>query len=40
MATHSPIGGRAAALKGRRRECDALDRLIEAVRAGESRALG
>ena len=38
MATHSPRG-RAAELTGRRSECDALDRLIEAVRAGESRAL-
>jgi predicted ATPase len=26
-------------LLGRRSECDILDRLIEAVRAGESRAL-
>ena len=39
MATRSPIGARAAALKGRRRECGVLDRLIEAVRGGESRAL-
>ncbi|MCW3015516.1 MAG: LuxR family transcriptional regulator fused with ATPase domain [Solirubrobacterales bacterium] len=39
MATHSPIPGRAAELRGRRSECDVLDRLIEAVRAGESRAL-
>ena len=39
MATHSPIRGRAAELHGRRSERDALDRLIEAVRAGESRAL-
>ncbi|HEV8648693.1 MAG TPA: AAA family ATPase [Actinomycetes bacterium] len=31
--------GRAAQLRGRRSECDVLDRLIEAVRAGESRAL-
>ena len=38
MARNSPQG-RAAALKGRRRECDVLDRLLEAVRAGESRAL-
>ena len=37
MATRSPIGARAAALKGRRRECGVLDRLIEAVRGGESR---
>ena len=39
MATHSPIRGRAAELTGRRSECEVLDRLIEAVRAGESRAL-
>jgi DNA-binding CsgD family transcriptional regulator len=39
MATDSPIQGRAAQLTGRRRETDVLDRLIEAVRAGESRAL-
>ena len=39
MVTHSPIGGPTAGLKGRRGECDVLDRLIEAVRAGESRAL-
>ena len=39
MATRSPIGGRAAELVGRRSECDVLERLIEAVRAGESRAL-
>ncbi|MCW3044431.1 MAG: transcriptional regulator, luxR family, partial [Actinobacteria bacterium] len=35
----SPLPARAAALTGRRRERDELDRLIEAVRAGESRAL-
>jgi hypothetical protein len=34
-----PLRGRDAELQGRRRECAALDRLIEAVRAGESRAL-
>ena len=39
MATHPRIAGRAAALTGRRGECDVLDRLINAVRAGESRAL-
>lgn len=39
MATYSSIRGRAAGLTGRRSECEALDRLIEAVRAGESRAL-
>jgi hypothetical protein len=39
MATHSPIRGRAAELRGRRVERGVLDRLIDAVRAGESRAL-
>ena len=39
MATHSPSRGRAPELTGRRSERDVLDRLIEAVRAGESRAL-
>ena len=39
MATDSPIGGRARALTGRRRESEALDGLLAAVRAGESRAL-
>src|SRR2546426_11306798 len=39
MATHSPIRGRAAGLRGRRGECGVLDRLVDAVRAGESRAL-
>jgi hypothetical protein len=39
MATHSPLSGRATGLTGRRRECVALDRLLDAVRAGESRAL-
>ena len=39
MATHSPVQGRATELTGRRRECDVLDQLIDAVRAGESRAL-
>ena len=34
-----PLRGRDAELQGRRRECAALDQLIEAVRAGESRAL-
>jgi len=38
MATHPPPG-RAAELTGRRSERDVLDRLIEAVRAGQSRAL-
>src|SRR4029453_7392372 len=31
--------GRAAELRGRRRECDLLDQLLDAVHAGESRAL-
>ena len=39
MSTDSPIRRRAAELRGRRREIDALDELIEAVRTGESRAL-
>ena len=39
MATHSPVQGRATGLTGRRRECDVLDQLIDAVRAGKSRAL-
>src|SRR6476659_8915678 len=39
MAKLSPVSRRATALTGRRDECDALDRLIEAVGAGESRAL-
>jgi len=34
-----PRRGRAAGLTGRRGECDTLDRLVAAVRAGESRAL-
>lgn len=32
-------GGRGPALRGRRRECHALDRLLESVRAGASRVL-
>jgi DNA-binding CsgD family transcriptional regulator len=39
MATLSPVRERATQLTGRRSECEALDRLVEAVRAGESRAL-
>src|SRR5215510_3056262 len=39
MAKLSPIPGAAAGLRGRRRECGVLDRLIGALRAGESRAL-
>jgi len=34
-----PAWERAAGLTGRRAECDVLDRLVEAVQAGESRAL-
>jgi HrpA-like RNA helicase len=39
MAIHRPVGGHAVELKGRHNETDVLDRLIEAVRAGESRVL-
>ncbi len=39
MAPYPPLRGRAVELQGRRSECAVLDRLIEAVRAGESRAL-
>ena len=39
MATRFPIRERTAALRGRRSEREVLDRLIEAVRAGESGAL-
>jgi DNA-binding CsgD family transcriptional regulator len=35
----SRMGGPAGELQGRRRECDLLERLVEAVRAGASRAL-
>ncbi len=35
----SPVSRRATALTGRRSECDALDRLIDAVGAGESTAV-
>ena len=35
----SGLRGSAGELRGRRRECDVLERLLEAVRAGESRAL-
>src|SRR5260370_26764778 len=38
MAAHSPIHGRATGLRGRRSEAAVLDGLIDAVRAGESRA--
>ncbi len=39
MSTYSPIRRRAAELRGRRGEIDAIDELIDAVRAGDSRAL-
>ena len=39
MANLSPVSRRATSLTGRRSECDALDRLVEDVGAGESRAL-
>jgi DNA-binding CsgD family transcriptional regulator len=39
MDPHLPPRGHAAGLQGRRSECAVLDRLVEAVRAGESRAL-
>jgi DNA-binding CsgD family transcriptional regulator len=39
MAAHPAVHGRATGLTGRRSECGVLDRLVDAVRAGESRAL-
>ncbi len=39
MATHFPVRGAPPELRGRRRERQVLDRLVDAVRAGESRAL-
>jgi DNA-binding CsgD family transcriptional regulator len=39
MTTDSRPGGRATSLTGRPTECNVIDRLIEAVRAGQSRAL-
>ena len=39
MATLSPVQGRRTGLTGRRRECDVLEQLIDAVRSGTSRAL-
>jgi DNA helicase TIP49 (TBP-interacting protein) len=39
MMTDPRLRGRAVELKGRRGECDVLDRLIEAVRVGEGQAL-
>src|SRR4029077_3194408 len=40
MAINPLIGGRAVELRGRRGEHEALEQLIDAVRGGESRALG
>src|SRR5712692_1306210 len=39
MATHFPVRGATPELRGRRLERQVLDRLVGAVRAGESRAL-
>src|SRR5260370_20354294 len=39
MAARPAIHGRATGLTGRRSECDVLDQLVNAVRAGDSRAL-
>ena len=39
MAARPAVDGRVTGLTGRRSECDVLDRLVDAVRAGESRAL-
>ena len=39
MSAHFPGPRRPAELRGRRAECHVLDRLVEAVRAGDSRAL-
>src|SRR5260221_2820900 len=39
MAAGPAVRGRATGLTGRRSECGVLDRLVDAVRAGESRAL-
>src|SRR5215469_17353877 len=39
MAAYRPLRGRAPELLGRRGECGALDRLVEAVGAGASRVL-
>jgi hypothetical protein len=39
MDAHFPVRRGVAELKGRQVECEVLDRLIEAVRQGESRAL-
>src|SRR5260370_1312740 len=40
MAAYRPLRGRVLELLGRGAECEVLDRLLGAVRAGESRALG
>ncbi len=39
MAARPAVHGRATGLTGRRSECDVLDRLVDAVRAGQSQAL-
>src|SRR5215472_18720778 len=39
MVAYRPLRGRVLELVGRHAECDVLDRLLGAVRAGESRAL-
>src|SRR3989442_2623046 len=39
MATIAPVRGRTSELAGRRSERDVLDRLVDSVRLGESRAL-
>ena len=39
MATDPAAGGVPRGLTGRRSECDVLERLVGAVRAGQSRAL-
>ena len=39
MATVPTIRGRATELRGRANECELVDALVDAVRAGESRTL-
>src|SRR5215470_16342089 len=39
MVAYRPLRGRVLELLGRRAECEVLDRLLRAVRAGESRGL-
>ena len=39
MAAHPAVHGRVTGLAGRHSECDVLDRLVDAVRAGQSQAL-